>query len=75
MKREQAFWTLDSLPWRSLQEILQQGAGSSDAPSRGADATSKHTVVVSAKVREEPVARNLPEVTSMTSRERESQQF
>jgi hypothetical protein len=47
---------------RSLQEILQQGAGSSGALLRGPAATIEHGVEISAKGRDEPVVRNLPEV-------------
>jgi hypothetical protein len=57
----------DSHSRRSLREILQQGSGSSGAPLRGAGATSVPTVEVSAKSRDEPVVRNLPEVSSGTS--------
>jgi hypothetical protein len=39
----------DSPPRRSLREILQQGAGSSGAPSRRPVATSKPAVEISAK--------------------------
>jgi hypothetical protein len=49
---------------RSLQDILQWGAGSFGAPSRGAGATSEPAVEVSAKGRDEPVRSNLPEVSS-----------
>jgi hypothetical protein len=51
---------------RSLQEILQRGAGSSGAPPRDAGATSEPAVEVSAKGRVEPVVSNLPEVLSRT---------
>jgi hypothetical protein len=57
----------DSYPKRSLYEILRQGAGSSGAPLRGAGATSEPAVQVSAKDRDKPVGRYLPEVTSRTS--------
>jgi hypothetical protein len=55
---------MDSLPRRSLQEILQQKARSSGTPSKEIGATSKPAVDVSAKGRDEPVMRNLPEVIS-----------
>jgi hypothetical protein len=42
----------DSPPRRSLREILQQGAGSSGAPSRRPVATSKPAVEISAKGRD-----------------------
>jgi hypothetical protein len=45
----------DSPPRRSLQEILQQGSGSSGASLRGLVATSEPAVEISAKGREEPV--------------------
>jgi hypothetical protein len=51
-------------PRRSLQEILQQGTRSLNAPSRGPDATSKPAVEISVKGRDELVVRNLPKVTS-----------
>jgi hypothetical protein len=41
----------DSPPRRSLQEILQQGAGSSGAPLRGPVATREPAVKISAKGR------------------------
>jgi hypothetical protein len=49
----------DSPPRRSLPEILQQGAGSSGAPSRRTVATSEPAVKISAKDRDEPAVRNL----------------
>jgi hypothetical protein len=52
---------------RSLREILQQRAGSSGAPLRGPVATSKSAAEISAKGRDEPVMRNLPEVKPGTS--------
>jgi hypothetical protein len=52
----------DSPSRRSLQERLQQGAGSSGAPLRGLVATSEPAVEISAKGRDKPVVRNLPEV-------------
>jgi hypothetical protein len=52
----------DSLPMRSLQEILQQGAGSSGVPLRGPVATGEPAVEISAKGRDEPVVRNMPKV-------------
>jgi hypothetical protein len=54
-------------PRRSLREILQQGAGSSGVPIRGPVATSEPAAVTSAKGRDEPVVRNLPEVEPGTS--------
>jgi hypothetical protein len=54
----------DSLPRRSLQEILRQGAQSLGTPSRGSDATSKPAAEISAKSRDEPIVRNLPKVIS-----------
>jgi hypothetical protein len=56
----------DSPSRRSLQEVLQHGAGSSGAPLRGPAATSKLDVELSAKGRNEPVVRNLPEVKPRT---------
>jgi hypothetical protein len=56
----------DSPPRGSLQEILQQGSGSSSAPSRGAGGTDEPAVEISAKGREEPVVKNLPKITSRT---------
>jgi hypothetical protein len=47
-----------------LQEIFQQRARSSGAPSRSAGAT---TVEVSPKGRDEPAVRNMPAVRSRTS--------
>jgi hypothetical protein len=52
----------DSPSRRTLEELLQQGAGSSGAPLRGPVTTSKPAVEISAKGRDEPVVRNLPEV-------------
>jgi hypothetical protein len=49
----------DSLPKGSVQEILQKGAESSGA-------SSKPTVEVSVKGRDEPVMRHMPAVTSRT---------
>jgi hypothetical protein len=57
----------DSAPRRSLREILQQGAGSSGVPARGPVATSEPAAVISAKGRDEPMVRNLPEVKPGTS--------
>jgi hypothetical protein len=57
----------NSPPRRSLREILQQGAGSSGALLRGPAATSKPAAVISAKGRDEPMVRNLPEVKPGTS--------
>jgi hypothetical protein len=56
----------DSPSRRSLREILQQGAGSSGAPLRGPVATSEPTVEISAKGKNEPAVRNLPEVKPRT---------
>jgi hypothetical protein len=56
----------DPPPRRSLREILQQGAGSSGTPLRDPVATSIPAVEISAKDRDEPVVRNLPEVKSGT---------
>jgi hypothetical protein len=56
----------DSAPRRSLQEILQGGAGSSGGPPRGAGTTSKPAAEISAKGRDEPVVRNLPDALSRT---------
>jgi hypothetical protein len=56
----------DSPSRRSLREILQQGAGSSGTLLRGPVATSKLAVEISAKDRDEPVVRILPEVKSGT---------
>jgi hypothetical protein len=52
----------DSPPRRSLREILQQGAGSSGVPVTGPVATSEPAAVTSAKGKDEPMVRNLPEV-------------
>jgi hypothetical protein len=52
---------------RSLQYILQHGAGISGAPLRGLAATSKPAVEISASGRDEPMVRNLPEVKPKTS--------
>jgi hypothetical protein len=57
----------DSPPRRSLREIFQQGAGSSGAPSRRPVATSEPAVKTSAKDRDEPAVRNLPEVKTKTT--------
>jgi hypothetical protein len=56
----------DSPSRRSLQEILQQGAGSSGAPIRSPAATSEPAVEISGKDRHEPVVRNLSDVKSKT---------
>jgi hypothetical protein len=56
----------DSPSRRSLQDILQQGDGSSGAPLNGPVATSEPTVEISAKGRDKPVVRNLPEVKPKT---------
>jgi hypothetical protein len=68
-KKREVFKTKrkDSLPRRSLRKILRWEAGSSGAPSRGTDITSEPNAEVSTKGRDEPVVRNLPEVTSRTS--------
>jgi hypothetical protein len=52
----------DSPSRRTLEEILQQGAGSSSAPLK----TSKPAAEISAKHRAKPVVRNLPEVKPMS---------
>jgi hypothetical protein len=57
----------DSLPRRSLCEILQQGAGSSGALSRRPVATSEPAVEISAKDRDKPAVRNLSEVKTNTT--------
>jgi hypothetical protein len=57
----------DSPPRRSLREIIQQGAGSSRVPARDPVATSEPAAVTSAKGRDEPMVRNLPEVEPGTS--------
>jgi hypothetical protein len=49
-------------PSRPLRQILQQRAGSSDAPLRGPGATTEPAVEISAKGRDKPAVRNLPEV-------------
>jgi hypothetical protein len=56
-----------SPPRRSLREILEQGTGSYGAPLRGPAATSETAAVISAKGRNEPMVRNLPEVKPGTS--------
>jgi hypothetical protein len=56
----------DSPSRTSLREILQQEAGSSSAPLRGLVATSEPAVEISAKGRDEPMVRNLPEVKPST---------
>jgi hypothetical protein len=58
--------TRDSLTRRSLREILQQGAGSSGAQLSGPAATSEPVVEISAKGRDKPMVRNLPEVKTKT---------
>jgi hypothetical protein len=57
----------DSLSRRSLREIIQQEAGSSGALLRGLAATSKPAVETSAKSRDEPMVRNLPEEKPKTT--------
>jgi hypothetical protein len=57
----------DSPQRRSLREILQQGAGSSDVPSRRPPATSEPAVEISVKYRDEPAVRNLSEVKTKTT--------
>jgi hypothetical protein len=52
----------DSPSRRSLREILHQGAGSSGAPVSGPVATSEAAVEITAKGRDKPTVRNLPEV-------------
>jgi hypothetical protein len=56
----------DSRSKRSLREIFQQGAGSSGTLLRVPVSTSEPAVELSAKGREEPVVRNLPEVKPRT---------
>jgi hypothetical protein len=51
----------DSPLRRSLREILQQVAGSPGAPLKGLDAATEPAVEISAKGKDEPVVRNLPE--------------
>jgi hypothetical protein len=57
----------DSPPKRSQREILQQGAGSSGVLVRVPVATSEPAAVTSAKGRDEPMVRNLPEAEPGTS--------
>jgi hypothetical protein len=57
----------DSPPSRSLREILQEGAGSSEALSRRPVATSKPAVEISAKDRDKPAVQNLSEVKAETT--------
>jgi hypothetical protein len=57
---------MDSTSRRSLREIFQQGTRSTGPSLREPAATSKPTVEVSAKDREEPVVRNLPEIKLKT---------
>jgi hypothetical protein len=52
----------DSPSRRSVREILQQGAGSSGAPLSDPVATSEPAVEISAKGRDKPMVRNLPEL-------------
>jgi hypothetical protein len=52
----------DSPSRRSLREILQQGAGSSGAPLSGQVVTGEPAVEISAKGRDKPMVRNLPEM-------------
>jgi hypothetical protein len=54
-------------PRRSLREILQQGAESSGVTARDPLANSEPDAVISAKGRNEPLVRNLPEVELGTS--------
>jgi hypothetical protein len=56
----------DSPSRRSLQEILQQGAGSSGAPLSGPAATNEPVVEISARGRDKPMVRHLPEVKPKT---------
>jgi hypothetical protein len=58
---------------RSLQDILQQEAGSSGSPLRSPAATNEPAIEITAKARDEPVVRNLPEVKPKISLR--SQQF
>jgi hypothetical protein len=58
---------MDSPTRRSLREILQQGSGSSGAQFRGQAATSEPAAEISAKDRDKPVVRNLPEVKPWAS--------
>jgi hypothetical protein len=55
-KRKLLYKTLKGILY---QEILQRGTERSVASSRSADATSVPTVEISAKVRDEPIVRNL----------------
>jgi hypothetical protein len=57
----------DSPPKRFLREILQHGAGSSGVPARDPVETGEPAAVISAKGRNEPLVRNLPEVEPETS--------
>jgi hypothetical protein len=52
----------DSPSRRFLSEVLQQGAGSSGALLSGPVANSEPAVKISAKGRDKPMVRNLPEV-------------
>jgi hypothetical protein len=54
--------TRDSPSWKSLREILQQGAGSSGVPRSGPAATRVPAVEISAKGRDKPMVRYLTEV-------------
>jgi hypothetical protein len=58
---------MDSPPRRTLREILQQGAGSSGAPSRRPVATSEPAAEISVKDRDEPAVLNLPQVKTKTT--------
>jgi hypothetical protein len=58
---------MDSHTRRSLQEILQQGAGSSGVLSRKLVMNSEPAAKVSAKGRDEPEVQNMPEARSGTS--------
>jgi hypothetical protein len=62
----------DSPPRKSLREIPQQRAGSFGVPARDPVATSEPAAVTSAKGRDEPVVRNLPEVEPGNSLSRAS---
>jgi hypothetical protein len=57
----------DFPPRRSLREIIQQGAGSSGSPSRRPVATSEPAVEISAKDRDEPAVKNLPQAKTKTT--------
>jgi hypothetical protein len=56
-----------SFPRRSLKEMPQQGAGNSSKPRSGPAATSIPAGGISAKGRDKPMARHLPEVKTKIS--------